>query len=217
VLNHYQAGTIAARLSLFGIHFDIGFCRPIPSNVNLKKERPVCISFTLEGHGGEVGWGRHVLHHYQVDTIAARLKRGVRVRKIRIKGEKKDQRNQLNKHLRHGNSCCAPFVTKCILHGNTGSQPNGKYFFFTWSLYHYNLVLFVNIISRLVWRCAAVGCWIVDGWVDHWCTDVSWVWWIPNRNAGVLPHNNIIRNNRYYTTTYDVPNYYTEVSKYNYA
>jgi hypothetical protein len=35
----------------FGIHFDIGFCRPIPSNVNLKKERPVCIFFTLEGHG----------------------------------------------------------------------------------------------------------------------------------------------------------------------
>jgi hypothetical protein len=35
----------------FFIHFDIGFCRPIPSNVNLKKERPVCISFTLEGHG----------------------------------------------------------------------------------------------------------------------------------------------------------------------
>jgi hypothetical protein len=35
----------------FGIHFDIGCCRPIPSNVNLKKERPVCIFFTLEGHG----------------------------------------------------------------------------------------------------------------------------------------------------------------------
>jgi hypothetical protein len=35
----------------FGIHFDIGFCRPIPSNVNLKKERPFFIFFTLEGHG----------------------------------------------------------------------------------------------------------------------------------------------------------------------
>jgi hypothetical protein len=33
----------------FGIHFH--FCRPIPSNVNLKKERPVCISSNLEGHG----------------------------------------------------------------------------------------------------------------------------------------------------------------------
>jgi hypothetical protein len=35
----------------FGIYFDIGFCRPIPNDVNIKKERPVCISFTLEGHG----------------------------------------------------------------------------------------------------------------------------------------------------------------------
>jgi hypothetical protein len=35
----------------FGIHFDVGFCRPIPSNVNLKKERPFFIFFTLEGHG----------------------------------------------------------------------------------------------------------------------------------------------------------------------
>ena len=29
----------------FGIHFDIGCCRPIPSNVNLKKKRAVCIYF----------------------------------------------------------------------------------------------------------------------------------------------------------------------------
>jgi hypothetical protein len=42
----------------------------------------------------------------------------------------------------------------------------------------------------------AVRCRIVDGWVDHWCTDVSWVWWIPNRNAAVLLLNNKIRNNR---------------------
>jgi hypothetical protein len=48
--------------------------------------------------------------------------------------------------------------------------------------------------------------------VDYWVTDVSWVWWIPNHNAVVLPHNNI-RNNqilhhqgpKYYTTSYDVP------------
>jgi hypothetical protein len=30
-----------------------------------------------------------VLHHYQAGTIAARLKRWVRVRKSRIKGERK--------------------------------------------------------------------------------------------------------------------------------
>jgi hypothetical protein len=56
VLHHYQAGTKAARLShsviiLILVLFDFGFCRPIPSNVNLKKESPVCISFTFEGHG----------------------------------------------------------------------------------------------------------------------------------------------------------------------
>jgi hypothetical protein len=27
-----------------------------------------------------------------------------------------------------------------------------------------------------------------------WCTHVSWVWWIPNRNAAALLHNNSIRN-----------------------
>ncbi len=35
--------------SFWCIHFDIGCCRPIPSDVNLQKERPV--SLILEGHG----------------------------------------------------------------------------------------------------------------------------------------------------------------------
>jgi hypothetical protein len=50
VPHHYQAGN-SRKAQPFGIYFDIGFCRPIPSNANLKKKRPVCISFTLEGHG----------------------------------------------------------------------------------------------------------------------------------------------------------------------
>jgi hypothetical protein len=41
---------------------------------------------------------------------------------------------------------------------------------------------------------------VVDGWVDHWYTDVSWVWRIPNRNAAALLLNNNIRSNRYYIT-----------------
>jgi hypothetical protein len=50
VFHHYQAGTIAARLSnLVFILDDIGLGRPIPSNFILQKERPVCIS--IEGHG----------------------------------------------------------------------------------------------------------------------------------------------------------------------
>ncbi|EFX77727.1 hypothetical protein DAPPUDRAFT_247288 [Daphnia pulex] len=31
--------------------------RPIPSNVNLQKERPVCIAFKLEGHGDHYSLG----------------------------------------------------------------------------------------------------------------------------------------------------------------
>ncbi len=54
----------------------------------------------------------------------------------------------------------------------------------------------IQIVYRLVnCRLAAVGC-ILDGWVDHWCTQVSRVWWIPNRNSAVLLHNNNMRNNR---------------------
>ncbi|XP_046658027.1 uncharacterized protein LOC124352545 isoform X1 [Daphnia pulicaria] len=40
------AGNITLNCQCGGV--EVG---PIPSNVNLKKERPVCISFTLEGHG----------------------------------------------------------------------------------------------------------------------------------------------------------------------
>ncbi len=31
-----------------------------------------------------------------------------------------------------------------------------------------------------------IVCWIIDGWVDHWCTDVFLVWLLPNRNAAAL-------------------------------
>ena len=37
-----------------------------------------------------------------------------------------------------------------------------------------------NSLSIKLWRHAAVVCCIVDGWVDHGCTDVSCVWWITN-------------------------------------
>ncbi len=54
---HHQRALVLHRDSIFfkqhpfGINFDIVCCRPIPSNVNLQKERPVCMSFTFEGHG----------------------------------------------------------------------------------------------------------------------------------------------------------------------
>ena len=39
-----------------------------------------------------------------------------------------------------------------------------------------------------------VGC-IVDGWVDHWCSDVSLLWRKPNRNAAAFLHN--LRNDQF--------------------
>ncbi len=47
---YYIRDSIRFKPKPFGINFDIVCCRPIPSNVNLLKERPVCISFTFEGH-----------------------------------------------------------------------------------------------------------------------------------------------------------------------
>jgi hypothetical protein len=42
--------------------------------------------------GVEVGWGRHVLPHYQAGTIAARLKRWVRVRKRKKAYKRREER-----------------------------------------------------------------------------------------------------------------------------
>jgi hypothetical protein len=83
----------------FGIHFDFGYCRPIPRNVNLKKERPVCIFFTLEGHVKHVirrgrGWVRttRVASLSSRYTIAAKLKRWVRVRKRKKSYKRREKR-----------------------------------------------------------------------------------------------------------------------------
>jgi hypothetical protein len=127
------------------------------------------------------------------------------VRKNRIKERETAIENQSREHLRHGNNCSA--LTICLLHRITSSQP------------------WVNILSLQNFLCC-----IVDGWVDHWCTEVSWVWRMPNRNAAALLHNNNIRNNQLlyhqgsrvfqgpeYTTIYDAPSCYTEVPKYNSA
>ncbi|EFX85613.1 hypothetical protein DAPPUDRAFT_98703 [Daphnia pulex] len=54
---------------------------------------------------------------------------------------------------------------------------------------------FSSLSRSELWRRSAVGyrC------VDHWCTDVSWAWRIPNRNAAVLLPNNIKRNDQFTT------------------
>ncbi|EFX86658.1 hypothetical protein DAPPUDRAFT_236590 [Daphnia pulex] len=105
---------------------------------------------------------------------------------------------------------------------------------FTFEGHGYHYLTITGIIDGLVdherkselWRRAAVGCCIVDGWVDHWCTDVSWVWRIPNRNVAAsnttstyvttccyiteTPNNYTTKAPEYYTTTYAAPAYYTE-------
>jgi hypothetical protein len=66
-----------------------------------------------------------------------------------------------------------------------------------------------------LWRRAAVGCFTVDGCDDHLCTDVLWLWRIPNRNADDLlttinataNHTTKVPGNN--TTTYDVHSAYT--------
>ncbi len=44
-------------------------------------------------------------------------------------------------------------------------------------------------MSSKLWPHAAVLCCSVDGWVGHWCIDVSWVWRITNCYAATLLHN----------------------------
>jgi hypothetical protein len=76
----------------------------------------------------------------------------------------------------------------------------------------------------------AVRCCIVDWWVDHWCTDVSWEWRIPNHNVTAYnttstyvttccyitetPKYYTTKAPEYYTTTYAAPAHYTEASNY---
>ncbi|EFX62677.1 hypothetical protein DAPPUDRAFT_269946 [Daphnia pulex] len=72
-------------------------------------------------------------------------------------------------------------------------------------------------------NCAVVGCCIVHSWVDHWCTDDSWVWRIPKHYTAALLHNiqhnqllhqclkyYITKEPKCYTTTNAAPAYYTE-------
>jgi hypothetical protein len=60
-----------------------------------------------------------------------------------------------------------------------------------------------NLLSRELWGHAAVGC-IDDGWVDHWCTNVSCVWWISSDSSerkvhyvAALLHNVNMSNTTY--------------------
>jgi hypothetical protein len=96
----FSSGYNSRKAKPFGIHFDFCYCRPIPSNVNLKKKRQVCIFFALEGHGDHNVKRVHATAErlgeddtcYNIikDASCIRYSQGwVRVRKSRIKGERK--------------------------------------------------------------------------------------------------------------------------------
>jgi hypothetical protein len=74
------------------------------------------------------------------------------------------------------------------------------YFFsvFYYACFLLCLSIFNNKIYLLfsqLWCRAPVGCCIVDGWVDCWCSDVSLVWRKPNRNAAAFLLN--LRNDQF--------------------
>jgi hypothetical protein len=55
--------------------------------------------------------------------------------------------------------------------------------------------IFVNIYNCLA-NYGVVLLLCVDGWVDHWCTDVFLVWRIPYRNAAALLPKSDLRNDQ---------------------
>jgi hypothetical protein len=68
-----------------------------------------------------------------------------------------------------------------------------------------HIYFYIELLCSKLFCRAAVGCRFVDGRVDHWCTNVSWVWWIPKHDAAVLLCNNNIDTTSYYT---EAPKYY---------
>jgi hypothetical protein len=85
----------------------------------------------------------------------------------------------------------------------------------------------MRLLFSQLWCRAPVGCCIVDGWVDRWCSDVSLVW----RNQTAMPPPSYItwatasscadvfkyyttKPRKFYTTTYAAPSHYTDALKY---
>jgi hypothetical protein len=73
---------------------------------------------------------------------------------------------------------------------------NSIFFFYLFiCLLIFNINVYIYLLFSQQWRRAAVGCCIVDGWVDRWFSDVSLVWRKHNRNAAAFLHN--LRNDQF--------------------
>ncbi|XP_046449532.1 uncharacterized protein LOC124197983 isoform X1 [Daphnia pulex] len=56
---------------------------------------------------------------------------------------------------------------------------------------NYSAVVVINCVLRRTTSFA-----IIDGWIDSWCADVSWVWRVSNHDAAVLLWNINIRHDQ---------------------
>ncbi|EFX84845.1 hypothetical protein DAPPUDRAFT_238258 [Daphnia pulex] len=291
--------------------------RPNPSNVNLQNEMPVCMSFTLEGHGDLYvkrvmqwcrGWVRtDVLHHYQTEKRRRKISR-VSISDTATTAAHSPSaffpvlpvRNHGQQWRRAPVGCCivdgsttgvpmSPGVWRmpnrnaaALLHNNiiatTGyyttkynsalsyitTEPEyytevPKYYiskapeyyttlyaapaYYTDAPVYYNTEelkyyattyaapSYYTYVPNQRWRRAPVGCCIVDGWVDHWCTDVSEMspWYGANQTATPPPSYTTYATTSsctevfkyyittapvFYTTTYAAPSHYTDALKY---
>ncbi|EFX60994.1 LOW QUALITY PROTEIN: hypothetical protein DAPPUDRAFT_274845 [Daphnia pulex] len=98
---------------------------PSPSNVKIQKERPVCMSLTLEGHGDHyvkraMQWCRDP----SPSNVKMQKERPVCMSFIiEGHGDHYAIRDQSSEHLRHGNNCSALQVT---LHRITSVRNHGQ-------------------------------------------------------------------------------------------
>jgi hypothetical protein len=131
-------------------------------------------------------------------------------------------------------------VTNCIPHRVTDSQLWVNILIFTLSfvsilfffyllicLLIFNINVKIYLLFSQLWRRAPVGCCIIDGWVDRWCSDVSLV--CENQTATPSPSYTTyattsactevfkyytIKAPEFYTTTYAASSHYTDALKY---
>ncbi|EFX80416.1 hypothetical protein DAPPUDRAFT_318602 [Daphnia pulex] len=171
-------------------------CLKLNLEFNLQTGRPVCMSFTLEGHGDhsvKLSCGG-----VEVGNVNLQKERPVCMSFI-LEGQGD---HYLKRAMQWGRGWTHPLQKEKIV--SFTFEGHGDHYV-KCVMWCRGWVRTGRIASLS--RSCLVKHGVVDGWVDH-CTDVSWVWRIPNRNANALLLNNNIGNNRYYITK--APGYYPE-------